>query len=131
LKGSLNRSLWRAVLGFAVGAREKNFWRHIISTAGTVTCAVYYKLSPLELAFVVFCCGCVIGAELLNTGIERIADEHSNPRPSLDVSASGVLIISLFALASGAILIVPRATGDPLLLIIVIIAILIGWMVIP
>lgn len=73
----------------------------------------------------------MIGAELLNTGIERLADEHSNPRSSLDVSAAGVLVISLFALASGAILIVPKAAGDPLLLVIVIIAILIGWMVIP
>jgi diacylglycerol kinase len=131
LKGSLRRSLWRAILGFKVGALEKNFWRHVISSAGAITCAIYYGLPPIELAFVIFCCGCVIGAELLNTGIERIADEHSNPRSSLDVSATGVLVISIFALACGAILIVPRAWNDPLLLICVIFAILTGWMVIP
>lgn len=128
---SLRRSLWRALLGFGVGLRESNFWRHLLSSAGAILCAVYYRLSPVEIAFVVFCCGVVIGAELLNTGIERIADEHSNPRASLDVSASGVLVVSLFSLASGSVLILPRAWNDPLLLICVIVAIFIGWMVIP
>lgn len=128
---SLRRSLWRAILGFKVGSHESNFWRHILSSAGAVTCALYYKLSPIELAFVVMCCGCVIGAELLNTGIERIANEHSNPRPSLDVSAAGVLAVAIFALVSGSILILPRAWNDPLLLICVVVTILTGWMVIP
>lgn len=128
---SLKRSLWRAMLGFGVGIKESNFWRHLLSSAGAILCAVYYKLSPLEVAFVVFCCGAVIGTELLNTGIERIADEHSNPRASLDVSASGVLIISIFSLISGLILILPKAWNDPLLLVCVIVAIFIGWMVIP
>jgi diacylglycerol kinase len=131
LKNSLKRSLWRAILGFAVGAKESNFWRHLLSSAGAITCAIYYNLSPFETAFVVFCCGCVIGAEFLNTGIERIANEHSNPRPSLDVSATGVLVVSIFALAAGCILIIPKAISDPWLLISVIIVIFIGWMVIP
>lgn len=128
---TLKRSLWRAILGFRVGARESNFWRHLLSSAGAIVCALYYKLSPFELAFVVFCCGCVIGAELINTGIERIADEHSNPRPSLDVSATGVLVVGIFALAAGCILIIPKALSDPWLLVTVIVAIFIGWMVIP
>ena len=128
---TLKHSLWRAVLGLGVGAKESNFWRHLLSSAGAITCAIYYKLSPLELAFVVFCCGCVIGAELLNTGIERIADEHSNPRPSLDVSATGVLVIGIFALIAGCILIIPKAMSDPWLLVSVIVTIFIGWMVIP
>jgi diacylglycerol kinase len=128
---SLRRSLWRALLGFGVGLKESNFWRHLLSSAGAIVCAIYYNLSLFEIAFVVFCCGVVIGAELLNTGIERIADEHSNPRASLDVSASGVLVVSIFSLISGLILILPKAWNNPLLLVCVIVAIFIGWMVIP
>lgn len=70
----------------------------------------------------------VMAAELLNTGIERLADGHSNPRPALNVSASAVLVLSIFSLAVGLAIFVQHAY-DPWVLVASAILIPTIWMV--
>lgn len=124
------RSFYRAFLGIRVGYQDPMMWRHTITAIAAIFCSIYYKLSPEQLAIVILCCGAVLGFELLNTGIEKLAKEHQNPRPALDVSATGVLFMSMASLAVGLIFVLPRAISDPWVLIICAILIPLIWMVV-
>jgi len=125
----LLRSFKRAFLGLKVGFEERNFRRHLVSTAGVLFCSIYYKLSPIELAIIIACCGLVLSFELMNTSIERIARELKNPRQALDVAAASVLVASLFSLIIGLIFLVPKAIHSPYVLIGTVIVIPLIWVV--
>ena len=125
------RSFYRAFIGLGIGFEDPMLKRHIVSTIGAIACAVYYKLDSVEMAIVLLCCSLVIGLELLNTAFEKIANELKNPRPSLDVAAASVLMVSLFSLAIGLVFFLPKAAASsPWFLLIVMVLTPILWMVI-
>lgn len=125
------RSFYRAFIGLGIGFEDPMLKRHIASTIGAISCAIYYRLDSVEMAVVLLCCSLVIGLELLNTAFERIADELKNPRPSLDVAAASVLIVSLFSLVIGFMFFLPKAAASsPWFLLMIMVLTPISWMVI-
>ncbi len=124
----LVRSFRNALAGLAIGFSDHNFRRHLVTTAGVVFCGFYYGLSPIEFSIILVCCAMVMGAELLNTGVERLASGHPNPSPALNVSASAVLVLSIFSLTVGLAIFVPHAY-NPWVLVASMILIPTIWMV--
>ncbi len=70
-------------------------------------------LSPLEWIIVLFCIGWVISAESFNTAIEYVVDfispdYHIKAGQIKDISAGGVLIISITSSIIGLIIFIPK-----------------------
>ena len=70
-------------------------------------------LSPLEWIIVLFCIGWVISAESFNTAIEYVVDfispdYHIKAGQIKDISAGGVLIISITSSTIGLIIFIPK-----------------------
>ena len=124
------RSFKRAFIGIKIGYSDPMMWRHTVTSAVVIVCSIYYKLTQEQLAIVILCCGAVLGFELLNTGIEKMAKEHQNPRPSLDVSSTGVMFMSIATAAVGLIFLIPKCVSDPMVLIIATFIVPLTWMVI-
>lgn len=87
-----------------------------VHAAGMVAVAVMgivLKVSPAEWAILGVACGGVIGAEALNTAIERLADRVSTEREEAirlvkDTAAAGVLAITLGAVVAGIAIFLPK-----------------------
>jgi diacylglycerol kinase len=102
---------WKGLL-FMV-KREHNFRFHLFAVVVVVFAGMLLGLSKHDWMTVVTMCGLVLGAETLNTAIEKLAD-HVCPdhHPAIgvikDISAAGVLLISITALVAGLIVFVPH-----------------------
>lgn len=92
---------------------EANFKWHMFACVVVFCLAVFFKVSGIEAAILLLCCGGVMGAEAANTAIEKLADLYStahNPKIGAvkDLAAASVLLISLFALAIGLVIFIPK-----------------------
>ena len=70
-------------------------------------------LSPVEWTLIILCMGLVLGMELVNSAIERLADKISTERDPVigkikDLSAGAVLISAIAAAIVGLIILVPK-----------------------
>jgi len=75
--------------------------------------ALYCKLSPNEIVFLVLVTGFVWVAELFNTAIERIMDfisgeSHPGIKLIKDLAAGAVLLSAVTAFITGAIIFIPK-----------------------
>ena len=111
------RQSWRerfavAGRGIIVAIRtEVSFYVHLLAAAAVVVFATLQDVSRLEWCLLVICIGMVLGAELLNTAIERLAravTDKENPhiRDALDIASGAVLIMALFAAVVGTIVLI-------------------------
>ena len=82
---------------------------------GILVCLVGWivTLSTLEWMFVLFCIGWVLSAESFNTAIEYVVDfispdYHIKAGQIKDISAGGVLIISIISSIIGLIIFIPK-----------------------
>ena len=82
---------------------------------GILVCLVGWivTLSTLEWIIVIFCIGWVISAESFNTAIEYVVDfispdYHIKAGQIKDISAGGVLIISITSSIIGLIIFIPK-----------------------
>lgn len=92
----------------AIGT-ETAFIVHFLATLVVLILGAYYHVTKTEWCVLVICCGMVIAAELFNTAIERMCDRITKEKDSdirfiKDVSAAGVLIVSLAAVVIGSII---------------------------
>ncbi len=79
----------------------------------TLGLGVWLSISPLEWVAILLCISLVIGAELMNTAIEALADavdESPNTKIRLtkDFAAGSVLIVAIGATAVGALIFLPK-----------------------
>lgn len=77
---------------------------------------IWLKLSAAEICIVLLCIGGVIGAEAINSAIERMADfQHQDIHPDIksikDMAAGAVLIMALISFATGLIIFIPAFMG--------------------
>lgn len=102
-----------ARLGFAwAGLRtawrmEKSLRTHALATVGVVAALLITRAPALWWAVMTLTIALVVGAELLNTAIEALADHlhpqwHEAIKRTKDVAAAAVLVTSLGALGVGA-----------------------------
>jgi diacylglycerol kinase (ATP) len=93
--------------------QEPNARIHLVTTLIVFVAAVYFKVSITEAIALVIVTGFVWVAEIFNTAIERIMDfisteKNSNIKFIKDLAACGVLISSVTAMITGAIVFIPK-----------------------
>ena len=97
------RSFGCALKGIAVTIRdERNIKVQLAVAALALTLGAVVLRDPFEWVVVILCCGCVIGAELINTAIEHVVDLVSPGWNELagkakDAAAGAALAIALAA----------------------------------
>ncbi|MGN0187284.1 MAG: diacylglycerol kinase family protein [Paludibacteraceae bacterium] len=92
---------------------ERNMKFHLFAIVVVITAGVILRISAGEWAVCALCIGMVIGAEMLNTAIEKLADtvsaeRNENIRFVKDVAAGAVLVCAIAAACVGLIIFVPK-----------------------
>ena len=100
--GYAGRGIWHAVKS------ERNIKIHLVAFGGVVLGGFAVKLAAWEWVSVLTYCAMVLGAELMNTGIETVIDLVSPAYNVMagrakDIAAAAVLVVSLFSVAIGLI----------------------------
>ncbi len=93
---------------------QQNFRIQLVLGALAVILGILLRISLTRWSILLLAIAAVLGSELLNTGIERLADYASNGeihpliRKAKDAAAAGVLVVSILAAVIGIlVLIVP------------------------
>lgn len=100
-------------LGFII-ANERNMKVHLFFAFCALTCALLFRITPIEFIFVVFAIALVLIAEAANTAFELLLDFlhgdgfHPNVKLLKDIVAGGVLIAAVNAFIIGTIIFIPR-----------------------
>lgn len=111
---SFYRSLTHATRGLLLLFKtERNAQRHLAAAIVVVLAGFYFAISPTEWSIICLTIGAVLMAEGFNTALEKLADfitteTHPEIGKVKDVAAGAVLLISVAALAIGAIIFVPH-----------------------
>lgn len=93
--------------------QEPNAWIHLVATLIVFIAAVFFQVSNFEMISLIVVTGFVWVAEIFNTAVERIMDFISTERNSQiefikDLAAGGVLVAAITAIATGAIVFIPK-----------------------
>ena len=107
------QSMQHAIRGFGVVYKEPNAKIHLLLAVVAIALGFYLQISNLEWVAVCFAIASVIGAEAMNTAVEKAVDLaspewHETAGQAKDAAAAAVLIISLGAAAVGAIIFIPK-----------------------
>ncbi len=86
---------------------------HLFATVCVVALGLFLNISHTEWAIIALAVGSVWAAEALNTGLEFLADRvapewHELVGAAKDVSAGGVLAISITAAVAGLLIFLPH-----------------------
>ncbi len=96
---------WAGLL--AAWRMEKSLRTHVLATSAVVAALLITQASAIWWGVMALTVSLVVGAELLNTAIEALADhlhpqQHEAIKRTKDVAAAAVLVASVGALAVGA-----------------------------
>ena len=103
-----------AFKGIVKALREEKTFRVMLACfALVIAAAALLRVTLLEWAALLLCCGAVLSAEVMNTALERVVDIASPERNPLaekakDISAGAVLVMSIFAAAIGLAIFIPH-----------------------
>lgn len=91
---------------------ERNMRIHVLIFLIMVAMGIFYQISYLQWTIQLILSAMVIGAELVNTAIERVTNVlfpnyHKEAKVIKDVAAGGVLTICFFAFLIGCIIYIP------------------------
>jgi diacylglycerol kinase len=86
---------------------------HLVSTVLVIALAVYLKVNSTEAMFLAFSTGFVWVTEMINTAIEKAMDfitieKHHQVKLVKDLAAGAVLVASVTAFITGAIIFIPK-----------------------
>ena len=86
---------------------ERNFRVHMTAAFYVILFGVFGGVSMTEAAILCICFGLTMGAELLNTAIERLCDKQASGydgmvRNAKDIAAAGVFVCAAACVAVGA-----------------------------
>ncbi len=89
--------------------QERNMRIHLCAAFYALVFALIADLSDAECCVVLICIALVIGAELINSSLERLADEthpeySERIKHSKDMAAGAVLVCAFIAFCIGAVL---------------------------
>lgn len=113
-KRSFFRSFSYAVAGIVTAFRnEQNFRIHVVAAVAVLTLAFLLDISTDEWLWVSLAIVLVMGAEMMNTAVELLADRVSSEQDPLighakDCAAGAVLLTSLFAVVCGSVIFAPK-----------------------
>jgi diacylglycerol kinase len=103
-----------AVNGLVIALRsERNLRFHFWIMVPVCLFGLYLHLTAVEWMVITGCCALVVGAELMNTAIEKLTDLVSpeyNEKAGMvkDIAAAAVLICSIAAAIMGCLIFVPK-----------------------
>lgn len=111
----LTKSFGCAVRGIGLAIRHRNLQIMLVFGVAVVILAVAYDVSGASWAILLLCIGAVLGAEILNTSIEILADRveasfDRDIRDTKDLAAGAVLLVSVVAAVTGIIVLWPYVT---------------------
>ena len=104
----LSESFLHAFRGLRLCIRdERNFRVHMTAAFYVILFGVFGGVSMTEAAILCICFGLTMGAELLNTAIERLCDKQASGydgmvRNAKDIAAAGVFVCAAACVAVGA-----------------------------
>ncbi|MDY3617528.1 diacylglycerol kinase family protein [Agathobaculum sp.] len=92
---------------------ERNFRVHMVAAFYVTIFALMGRASAVEGAILCVCFGLTMGAELMNTAIERLCDKQASGydgmvRNAKDIAAAGVFVCALACVAVGLCLFLGR-----------------------
>lgn len=100
-------SMRNALRGIAfVFTSEPNFRIHCLATAAVAIAAVWFRVTSIEAVLLAFACVIVLGAEMINTTLERVVnlaspEWHQDARFAKDAAAGMVLVTAAGASLCG------------------------------
>lgn len=113
----LVRSVLNAVRGLRVIPLERNSTIHVAIVVFVLLEALLFGVTRTEWALIALAIGLVVGAELVNSAVERVADRTAPDRfdPELgllkDASAAAVLVAAAAAVVVGLTIFLQRVLG--------------------
>lgn len=92
---------------------EHNARIHLLASILALLAAIIFKINLVEWSLLIIVIGLVFAAELVNTGIETMADivkpeYDENIKKVKDYTAAAVLITALVAIICGGIIFIPK-----------------------
>ncbi len=106
---TFRRSFLFAIQGFRTAVmQERNVKVMLAGGAAVIITGLIIGLDSISWALILFCCGTVISAELLNTAIEKVVDLvspefHPLAGQAKDIAAAAVWVLCLMVAIVGAI----------------------------
>jgi diacylglycerol kinase len=93
--------------------REPHGRVHLVAMVLAIAAGWYFRISALEWMAILIAIGIVIGAEGLNTAIEKLGDfvhkeKHNEMRHIKDIAAGAVLIAAIVAAVVACIIFIPK-----------------------
>ena len=112
LKARLN-SFKCAFNGLRLLMNEHNARIHCFAGVCVVVAGIIFDISAMEWVAVTIVMGGVISAEALNTAIEQLSNHvcseyNNNIKHTKDLAAAAVLIMTIIAAITGAIIFIPK-----------------------
>ena len=107
------RSFGYAVAGFLTATKEQNLRFHLFSAVIVIIAGILTGLSSTEWMIVTIVMALVIGAELINTAIERVVDLaspeiHPLAKDAKDIAAGAVLVFAVASVIIGLLIFLPK-----------------------
>ena len=107
------RSFRYAMEGILTAVNEQNFRFHLVSAIIVITAGILTGLTIVEWSIIVLIIFLVIGAELINTAIERVVDLaspefHPIAKQAKDIAAGAVLVFALASVIIGLLIFLPK-----------------------
>jgi len=92
---------------------EKNMQIHLIIAVLVLIAGWFFNISTTEWMLCLLSFGLVLGAEMVNTAIEKLVDlaspqKHELAGKAKDMAAGAVLISALFAAVVGLVIFIPK-----------------------
>jgi undecaprenol kinase len=105
-----------AIEGIKTGAKERNFKFHICAALVVVSASIFFNISAIEWAIVIFLIAAVMSVELLNSSIESICNilaeklklDYYDTWDPRNLAAGAVLIVASAAFIIGLIIFLPK-----------------------
>ena len=107
------RSFRYAMEGILTAVNEQNFRFHLMSAIIVIIAGILTGLTTVEWSIIVLVIFLVIGAELINTAIERVVDLaspefHPIAKQAKDIAAGAVLVFALASVIIGLLIFLPK-----------------------
>ena len=102
-----------AMEGILTALKEQNFKFHLVSAIIVILAGLLTGLTAVEWSIILMVIFLVIGAELINTAIERVVDLaspefHPIAKQAKDVAAGAVLVFALASVIIGLLIFLPK-----------------------
>ncbi|MCH7321074.1 diacylglycerol kinase family protein [Solibacillus sp. MA9] len=107
------KSFRYAVAGIVTATKEQNLRFHLLSAVIVLLAGIFTGLNMIEWLIIILVIVLVIGAEMVNTAIERVVDLaspeiHPLAKQAKDIAAGAVLVFAMASVIIGLLIFLPK-----------------------